>query len=278
MCNCTPEVRFAPGMTAVDDFVTQSRHARSVATKQSIRRLRRHGLLPPSLIELRRTSRYARNDEQQQPEEATHVPRQTHRPRLPPRRRTEAFRFPPRGMSGTDTRRGRGPPAHDLALARSLHARAHERWAVLRAAGADRRRDGGRHGQRGDRVQQSRLCQGRHRAVARRLADACGLRRQGSCQDRSEDRADLDRGRRARHARHDRLHRAARYRQAAGGRDRRRRGGLGRGRFGRRPDRAASRARARSASPAARTSATTSRRNSASTIASITAIRIWRRS
>ena len=62
------------------------------------------------------------------------------------------------------------------------------------------------------------------------------------------------------------------------GRDRRRRGGLRRGRFGGRPDRAGSRAHARSASPAARTSATTSRTNSASTIASITAIRIWRRS
>ena len=79
--------------------------------------------------------------------------------------------------------------------------------------------------------------QGRHRAVARRLADACDLRRQGPGQDRSEDRADLDRGRRARHARHDRLYRPARYRQAAGGRDRRRRGGFRRGRLGRRPDR-----------------------------------------
>ena len=50
------------------------------------------------------------------------------------------------------------------------------------------------------------LCQGRHRAVARRLADACDLRRQGPCQDRSEDCADLDRGRCARHARHDGLY------------------------------------------------------------------------
>ena len=104
-------------------------------------------------------------------------------------------------------------------------------------AGAGRRRDGRRHGQRGDRLEQSRFRQGRHRAVARRLADACDLRRQGPCQNRSEDRADLDRGRRARHARHDGLHRPARHRQAAGGRDRRRRGGLRRGRLGGRPDR-----------------------------------------
>ena len=113
--------------------------------------------------------------------------------------------------------------------------------------------------------------QGRHRAVARRLADACDLRRQGTCQDRSEACADLDRGRRARHARHDGVYGPARHRQAAGRRDRGRRGGLGSGRFGRRPDRAGSRAHAQSASPAARTSAPTSRMNSASTIASITA-------
>ena len=185
-----------------------------------------------------------------------HVPGQTHRPRLAPRRRTQAFRFPPRGMPGADTRRGRGPPAHHLALARSLYARAHERWAFLRPAGAGRRRDGGRHGQRSDRLEQSCFRQGRHRAVARRLADACDLRRQGTCQDRSEACADLDRGRRARHARHDGVYGPARHRQAAGGRDRRRRSGFRRGRLGRRPDRAASRARAQSASPAARTSAT----------------------
>ena len=229
-------------------------------------------MLPPSLIELRRTSRYARNDEQQAKiRRKHHVPGQTHRPRLAPRRRTQAFRFPPRGMPGADTRRGRSPPAHDLALARSLYARAHERWAFLRPAGAGRRRDGGRHGQRSDSLEQSCFRQGRHRAVARRLADACDLRRQGTCQDRSEACADLDRGRRARHARHDGVHRPARYRQAAGRRDRGRRGRFRRGRFGRRPDRAGSRARAQSALPAARTSATTSRRNSASTIASITA-------
>ena len=53
--------------------------------------------------------------------------------------------------------RGRGAAAHHLAVARSLYARAHERRAVLCGAGADRRRDGRRHGQRGDRVEQSRL-------------------------------------------------------------------------------------------------------------------------
>ena len=173
---------------------------------------------------------------------------------------------------------GRGPAAHHLAVARSLYARAHERRAVLCAAGADRRRDGRRHGQRGDRVEQSRFRQGRHRAVARRLADACDLRRQGPGQNRSEDRADLDRGRRARHARHDGLYRPARYRQAAGGRDRRRRGGFRRGRLGRRPDRedqgrTRGRHRRRQGQVRLRQEA-----NSASTIASITAIRIWRRS
>ena len=64
------------------------------------------------------------------------------------------------------------------------------------------------------------------------LSDGKGL-----AQDRSEARADLDRGRRARHARHDRLYRPARHRQAAGRRDRRGRGGLRRGRLGGRPDR-----------------------------------------
>ena len=116
--------------------------------------------------------------------------------------------------------------------------------------------------------------QGRHRAVARGLADPRDLRRPGARQDRSEDRADLDRCGRARHARHDRLHGPARHRQAA---SRARRSSLRPppARSARRSDRSRrSRARVRSASPAARTSATTSRKNSASTIASITAIPI----
>ncbi len=136
-----------------------------------------------------------------------------------------------------DARCGRGAAAHHLAVARSLYARAHERRSVLCGAGADRRRDGRRHGQRGDRLEQSRFCQGRHRAVARRLADPCDFRRQGPRQDRSEARADLDRGGRARHARHDRLYRAARHRQAAGGRNRGGGGGVRRRRLGGRPDR-----------------------------------------
>ena len=118
----------------------------------------------------------------------------------------------------------------------------------------------------------------RHRAVARRLADACDLRRQGTGQDRSEACADLDRHRRARHARHDRVHGPARHRQAAAGRDRRRRGGLRRGRLGRRPDRqdqgrTRDRHRRRQGEVRLRQEA-----NSASTIASIIAIRTWPRS
>ena len=63
------------------------------------------------------------------------------------------------------------------------------------------------------------------------------VRRQGAAQDRSESRADLDRGRRARHARHDRLYRAPGYRQAASRRDRRGRGRVRRGGLGGRADR-----------------------------------------
>jgi NADPH-dependent curcumin reductase CurA len=112
--------------------------------------------------------------------------------------------------------------------------------------------------------------QGRHRAVARRLADACDLRRQGTCQDRSEDRADLDRGRRARHARHDRLHGLLDIGKPQAGETvvvAAASGAVGSavGQISR------SRAHARSASPAARTNATTSRKSSALTIASITA-------
>ena len=236
-------------------------------------------MLPPSLVELRRQVATLAMTKNNNIRRKPSCPRAnaSFSPLVPsanPNLPISASRNVPVPTPGA----GRGAAAHDLAVARSLYARAHERRAVLCAAGADRRRDGRRHGQRGDRLQQSRLCQGRHRAVARRLADPCDLRRQGPRQDRSQDRADLDRGRRARHARHDRLHGPARYRQAAGGRDRRRRGGLRRGRLGGRPDRAGSRARARSASPAARTNATTSRRSSASTIASITAIPISRRS
>ena len=67
-----------------------------------------------------------------------------------------------------------------LAVARSLYARADERRAVLCDTGADRRRHGRRHGGRGGRLERSRLRQGRHRAVALRLADACAVGRQGT--------------------------------------------------------------------------------------------------
>ena len=49
---------------------------------------------------------------------------------------------------------GRSAAAHPVAVARSLHARPHERCAVLRQAGRDRRGDGRRHRERGGRVQQ----------------------------------------------------------------------------------------------------------------------------
>src|SRR5438132_3518048 len=49
-------------MTAIDGYAIPNRHCeRSEAIHSA--RLRRRGLLPPSLVELRRTSRYARNDE-----------------------------------------------------------------------------------------------------------------------------------------------------------------------------------------------------------------------
>ncbi len=96
------------------------------------------------------------------------------------------FRIEDYALAGA--RRGPGPAAHHLAVARSLYARADERRPVLCGAGADRRRDGGRHGVRGDRLEQSGLCQGRHRAVARGLADPCAFRRQGAAQGRSEAR------------------------------------------------------------------------------------------
>ena len=93
--------------------------------------------------------RFARNDEQQQSEETIHVPGQARRSGFPSRRRAQAVRLPHRGLRRADAGCRRGAAAHDLAVARSLYARAHERRAVLCAAGAGRRRDGGRHGQRG---------------------------------------------------------------------------------------------------------------------------------
>ena len=208
-----------------------------------------------------------------------HVPRPSasfsHRvPSASPRPPTSASRNMPAPTPGC----GRGAAAHDLAVARSLYARPHERRPVLRAPVPI---GGVMEGGTVCEVIASNnpgICQGRHRAVARRLADPCALRRQGLAQDRSEDRADLDRGRRARHARHDRLYRPARYRQAASRRDRRGGGRLRRGRLGGRPDRqdqgrARGRHRRRQGQMRLRR-----RRSSASTTASITAIPISPRS
>ncbi len=123
--------------------------------------------------------------------------------------------------------------------------------------------------------QQRRLRGRRHRARPHRLADPCGLERQGPAQARSGARAGLDRARRARHAGHDRLYGLARHRQAA---SRARRvvvaaasGAVGSvvGQIAQDQGRARGRHRRRR-----RASAATSRTNSASTPASITARRI----
>ena len=134
------------------------------------------------------SDRYAPRNDETTNGGNNHVPGKTRRSRLSPGRRAQAIGFSHRGIRAADAGRGPGPVAHHLAVARSLYARADERRAVLCGAGADRRRHGGRHGVRGDRLEQSRLCQGRHRAVARRLADACAVGRQGTGQDRPETR------------------------------------------------------------------------------------------
>ena len=148
-------------------------------------------------------------------------------------------RFPPGGISRFRSRApGKLLLQDEVALARPLHARAHERCAVLRQAGRHRRGDGGRHGQRGGCVEQRRV----HKLATSCSAASAGRRTcvsdgSGLAQARPDRCADLDRARRARHAGHDGLHGPARNRSAEGGRDGRRVGGLRRGRRGGRADR-----------------------------------------
>ena len=165
--------------------------------------------------------------------------------------------------------------AHHMAFARPVHARAHERRAVLRQAGRRRRGDGRRHGQRGRAPRTIRVQAGDIVLAARgwqthAVSDGAGLRKLDpklapvstalgvlGMPGMTAYTGLLDIG------------------AAEGGRD-------GRGRRPR-PARSArssarsrrSRARAPSASRAGRTSATTSRTSSASTPASITARRIF---
>ena len=156
----------------------------------------------------------------------------------PAGRRAERQRFPHRGMPRPDAGAGRDAAAHAVAVARSLHARAHERRAVLRHAGRHRRGDGGRHGQRGRGLEQSTAspratsCSAPTGWQTHALSDGTG-----SAQARSGAGAGLDRARRARHAGHDRLHGPARDRAAARRRDGGGVGRLRRGRLGGRPDR-----------------------------------------
>ena len=96
-------------------------------------------------------------------------------------RRAEGERFPHRGDARPAAGAGRDAAAHAVAVARSLHARADERCAVLRHAGRHRPGDGGPHRQRGRGVEPRRLCRGRHRAQPERLADPRRLRRQAGC-------------------------------------------------------------------------------------------------
>ena len=149
----------------------------------------------------------------------------------------DARELPSRGGAAARARRRRDPLPHDLPLARPLHARPHERGAVLREAGRDRRGHGRRHGRAGRPLAARGLRRGRPRGRPRRLAELRDFRGRRSGKNRSGAGADLDRARRARHARPDRLRRPARDRQAPGRRDPGRGRGLRPGRLGGRPDR-----------------------------------------
>ena len=99
-----------------------------------------------------------------------------------PGRRTEAVGLPRRGHARIPT------PGEGQVLLRTI-------WLSLDPYMRGRMSDGPSYAtpvpiggvmeggtvSRGGRLEQSGLCQGRHRAVARRLADPCALRRQGIC-------------------------------------------------------------------------------------------------
>ena len=176
---------------------------------------------------------------QQQSEETTHVPGQARRSGVPSGRRAQTNRLPHRGICRADARRRARCCCARIWLSLDPYMRGRMSDGPSYAtAGADRRRDGGRHRQRGRRPPTiRRFAKGDIVLSRARLADPRGLRRAGARQDRSGARAGLDRARRARHARHDRLYGPARHRPAAGRRDRGGCGGLRRGRLGGRPDR-----------------------------------------
>ncbi len=124
-----------------------------------------------------------------------------------------------------------------MAVARSLHARPHERCEILCAACADRGSDGRPDRRRSRRIEGRGLRTGRQGARAARLAALRHRESQGPDQDRPETRAGLVLPRPARHARHDGVVRAVRHRPAQGRRDGGRVGGVGRGRQRGRPAR-----------------------------------------
>ena len=139
--------------------------------------------------------------------------------------------------AGAGARRGRGAHAHALSLARSLHARPHERGEVLCDAGRGRAADGRRHGRGDRRVAPSGLSRSAISCVGRGGWQDYALSSGAGCASSIRRRRRLDRARRARHAGDDRLCRPARDRPAEAGRDRGGCGGLGRGRLGGRADR-----------------------------------------
>src|SRR5260370_32699 len=149
----------------------------------------------------------------------------THDRHPPDRARQAAGGRRDRGLFPQGKRRagrtGRRPGADPVAfsLARSRHAPAHDRAALLQAAIRARQTADRRVGGRGGRVEEPALCQRRHRDRHAELGDPYAPRRQGPAQDRPGDRAALRPSRRARHAELHRLVRHPAHLQTQGGRD-----------------------------------------------------------
>ena len=175
--------------------------------------------------------------------ESTLAPVRSNQPPPHPRRtaegRTERRHADASGSRGADARRRRDAAAHALSVARSLHARPHERRAVLCGTGRDRRRHGGRHGRPGRHLEGRGIRRGRSRPLPQWLAGLRRLERRGRAEARRGSCPPLLRPRHPRHAGLHRLGGAHADRQAEGRRDagRRRRHRPGR-RHGR-PDRQA---------------------------------------
>ena len=118
----------------------------------------------------------------------------------------------PKAISASSMRRRRRPAtakcwcSNDLALARSLHARPHERREVVRAAGGDRRGHGRPDRRRGRRIARPGVRARRHGAHAAGLAALRQSRRAASWSSSIRKRAPPScLPRRARHARHHRV-------------------------------------------------------------------------